>query len=162
MSYENANQVDDADHGRWNTKRTTQGHTSIILSLETLTIRMNLSTVVSLMVVLHALLLCWVANASLSSYQRKRKGHHPSQRDIMIKNLSGGTIDMFWINPETRELTASNFDGGLVYGGESGLNSYIGHSFEVREIPSKRTGKCKMTICRKAYLTVNANEEQST
>lgn len=41
------------------------------------------------------------------------------------------------------------------------LNSFVGHSFEAREMPGK-SGKClghDMT-CRVGYFTVNKNDEQ--
>jgi hypothetical protein len=41
------------------------------------------------------------------------------------------------------------------------LNSYVGHSFEAREMPGK-TGKClgRDMTCRVGYFTVNKNDEQ--
>jgi hypothetical protein len=51
---------------------------------------------------------------------------------------------------------------GVVYGGETGISSYVGHRFEVQEMPSKTTGKCREAECRKTYFTCNSNEEQCT
>jgi hypothetical protein len=92
---------------------------------------------------------------------RYRKDGNPSSRNIVVQNRAGCKIDFFWIHPQTKELAGSNTDGGLVNGGDSSINSYVTHSFEVQELPSKKTGTCKEEECRKAYFTVSANEDQS-
>ncbi|GAX15789.1 hypothetical protein FisN_3Lh232 [Fistulifera solaris] len=91
---------------------------------------------------------------------RYRKDGNPSSRNIVVQNRAGCKIDFFWIHPQTKELAGSNTDGGLVNGGDSSINSYVTHSFEVQELPSKKTGTCKQEECRKAYFTVSANEDQ--
>lgn len=92
---------------------------------------------------------------------RYRKDGNPMSRNIVVQNRAGCKIDFFWIHPHTKELAGSNTDGGLVNGGDSTINSYITHSFEVQELPGKKSGKCKEAECRKAYFTVSANEDQS-
>lgn len=89
---------------------------------------------------------------------RKRKNGNPLSRDIAIENQSGVPIDIRWINTETRELADSNLEEPLVYGGDTGINSYVGHSFEIQEVEVK--GKCRYRMCRKAYIKVSENEDQ--
>lgn len=92
----------------------------------------------------------------VSASRTKRKHGHPSSRSVRVLNQSGATLDLFWIHPETNVLAESHTSGdGIMYGGETGISSYIGHTFEVQEI-----GKCLHKLCRKAYFTVNQNEDQ--
>ena len=92
---------------------------------------------------------------------RKRKHGNPLSRSIRVINESGASIDLFWIHSETGLLADSNTDGeGIMYGGETGISSYVGHQFEVQEMPSKSSRSCKRKLCRKAYFTCNANEDQ--
>ena len=92
---------------------------------------------------------------------RRRKNSHPDQRDIKIINESKVTIDVRWIDPTTHQPAASNLEsGGLVYGGETGLNSYAGHNFLVEELPNTKTQKCLHKMCRKAYFSVTKGEDQ--
>jgi len=92
---------------------------------------------------------------------RRRKDGNPLSRGIVVKNRAGCKLAFFWINPNTQELAASSTDGGIVHGGESSLSSYIGHEFEVHELPGRKTGKCKEEVCRTTYFSVSANEDQS-
>lgn len=46
-----------------------------------------------------------------------------------------------------------------MYGGSSGINSYVGHEFEVHEIPSKTRG-CRNKECRKTGFVVSGDEDQ--
>jgi len=78
-----------------------------------------------------------------------------------VKNESGAKIDFFWIDPSTKQLAPSTTDGGVIAGSESSISSYIGHSFEVQELPKKKTNACVYEECRKAYFTVTSNEDQS-
>lgn len=77
-------------------------------------------------------------------------------------NQCGFGVDVFWIHPETRELADSNTQGeGIMYGSESGISSYVGHEFEIQEMPKTSTQQCRIPdACRTAYFTVNSNEDQ--
>jgi hypothetical protein len=78
-------------------------------------------------------------------------------------NQAGFTIDFYWIHPTTKELAASNTDGdGVMYGSESSISSYVGHEFEVQELPNNKTKLCrgKDKVCKKGYFMVNNNEDQ--
>ena len=93
--------------------------------------------------------------------RNRRKNGNPQSRSIRVMNKSGVRIDIFWIHPTTRELAPSHTEGdGVMYGGESGISSYIGHEFEIVELPSKKTKKCAQKECQKAYFAVNTNEDQ--
>ena len=90
----------------------------------------------------------------------RRKDGNPLSRSMRVRNESGVKLDIFWIHPTTRELAASHTSGdGIVFGAESGILSYVGHEFEVREMPNKH-GKCHDTECRKTYFACNDNEDQ--
>ena len=54
-------------------------------------------------------------------------------------------------------------DPHIMNGGDFSLNSYVGHEFEVREMPSSRTGLCvsEDQTCRNGFFVVSENEEQS-
>lgn len=104
------------------------------------------------------LMITWIP----SCVARKRKDGNPLSRGIVVKNQSKSRIDYFWINPDTGKLAASTTDGGVVHGADSSVQSYIGHTFEVHELPKKKTGKCVESVCRKTQFTVSSNEDQST
>ena len=50
----------------------------------------------------------------------------------------------------------------IMNGGDFALNSFIGHEFEVRELPSTRTGLCesKDQTCRNGFFVVSENDDQ--
>jgi hypothetical protein len=98
---------------------------------------------------------------AVGTARNRRKHGHPHSRSVRVMNKSGVRIDIFWIHPTTRELAPSHTDGeGVMFGGESGISSYVGHEFEVVELPNKKTKKCAQKECRKAHFTVNTNEDQ--
>jgi hypothetical protein len=52
---------------------------------------------------------------------------------------------------------------GIVNGAEFPLNSYVGHEFEIREMPDKKTGECNKSedqTCRRTFFAVSENDEQ--
>lgn len=88
---------------------------------------------------------------------------HASQipRGINIVNNSGARVEVHWVHPSTGErvLQSSPF---IHNGASLHLNSFVTHSFEVREMPGK-SGKClgDDQTCRLGYFTVNENDDQS-
>jgi len=61
----------------------------------------------------------------------------------------------------SRELTLMS-SPNVLNGATFNLNSFVGHEFELREIPSKsRACKGKDQVCRSNYLEVTASSEQS-
>jgi hypothetical protein len=92
---------------------------------------------------------------------KRRKDGNPLSRSVSVYNKAAAKIDIFWIHPTTQELAPSNTNGdGIVFGAMSGVLSYVGHQFEVQEIPNPKTGKCKYEECRKAYFTCSQEENQ--
>lgn len=94
-------------------------------------------------------------------------GSESLKREFTVFNESGCRVEVNWINPDTnaRILQSSPF----VYAGASfNLNSYVGHRFEAKELPSTKTGNCKNgaegpadpKLCGIAFFTVNSNFDQ--
>eukprot|EP00970_Alexandrium_tamarense_P013538 scaffold3489_cov255-Alexandrium_tamarense.AAC.2 len=50
----------------------------------------------------------------------------------------------------------------ILAGATFALNSYVGHAFEVRELPAKKTAVCggEGDVCRVDHFTVNENSDQ--
>lgn len=94
----------------------------------------------------------------------KERRETPNQRTIQLHNQSGRRVDVLWINRSVQPNTfISNSESGegYPYGAQQGINSYIGHEFEVREMPSKKTGECRIPgDCKKGYFQVNEQEGQ--
>ena len=84
-------------------------------------------------------------------------------RSITILNESGSRIEVYWIHPETGEGTLMSTPD-VLNGANFPLNSFVGHQFEIRELPGKATGVCKSEgqVCRNGYFTVSENDDQST
>lgn len=90
-------------------------------------------------------------------------------RHINIINDSGVKIQIHWINPETDELMLQS-DPFIYNGATFTLNSFVGHEFQVTELPGK-SGICKgesgatttsnTSECLVNYFTVNDNHDQS-
>jgi len=82
-------------------------------------------------------------------------------RGFKIMNYSGFTIELYWVHPDTREGSLMS-NPNIMNGGDFALNSFIGHEFEVRELPSTRTGLCesKDQTCRNDFFVVSENDDQ--
>lgn len=50
----------------------------------------------------------------------------------------------------------------IMNGADFALNSFVGHEFELREMPSPSTGMCKSKdqVCRNGFFAVSENEDQ--
>ena len=82
-------------------------------------------------------------------------------RSITMMNEGGRRVDIHWVHPDTGEMVLqSNPD--LLNGASMELNSYVGHTFQVRELPAKKTGVCagEDETCRIDHFTVNSNHDQ--
>jgi hypothetical protein len=93
----------------------------------------------------------------------KSRHENPTQRSVFVRNLSGRRFDIFWINNFSSPVTYvsnSEKEEGYPFGGETAMLSYVGHEFEVREMPRKSTGTCHQEECAKAYFKVNDQENQ--
>jgi len=85
----------------------------------------------------------------------------PDARSIQILNESGRRIDIHWIHPQTEELVLQSTPDVLA-GASFALNSFVSHSFQVRELPGKKSGVCEGDggTCRVDYFSVNENHDQ--
>ena len=82
-------------------------------------------------------------------------------RSIRLLNESGLKVEVHWINPTTQETVLMSTP--VVYDGATfPLNSFVGHSFQVREVPSDKTGVCSSEdqTCHAATFTVSENDDQ--
>lgn len=111
-------------------------------------------------------LFLWGASSWLvqSAALGRARRENPNQRNILFVNKSGRRVDVLWINRATDPVTYrtnSENGEGYPYGASQGINSYLSHEFQVREMPSKKSGKCLSDECRTAYFQVNDQEGQS-
>jgi hypothetical protein len=94
---------------------------------------------------------------------RSRKtGQNDSQRSFHFLNQSGRRVDLLWVNvfKKPNEFVSQNGGEGYPYGGDTSVSSFIGHEFEIREMPSKKTEQCLFEECRKARFRVNDQDNQ--
>lgn len=84
-----------------------------------------------------------------------------NDRTITIMNESSRRIEVHWIDPQTGEMVLQS-DPDILDGASLALESYVGHAFEVRELPAKKTGVCAGIdqTCRVNHFTVSNNNEQ--
>jgi len=83
------------------------------------------------------------------------------ERAIQIMNESGRRVEVHWIHPDTGEMVLQSTPD-ILHGATFALNSWVGHAFEVRELPAKKTGVCggEDEVCRVDHFTVNSNQDQ--
>jgi len=85
-----------------------------------------------------------------------------TSRSITIMNESGRRAAIYWINPDDGELLLQS-DPDILHGASFDLDSYVGHNFEVRELPKKSTNECsagEAKACGVDYFTVTENHDQ--
>mmetsp|Transcript_14836 Transcript_14836/g.28105 ORF Transcript_14836/g.28105 Transcript_14836/m.28105 type:complete len:448 (+) Transcript_14836:212-1555(+) len=106
-------------------------------------------------------ILPWLPVSSAKSY-RKRKHDSPASRNAKFLNRSGAKVDFAWIHVETGKVTDSHTQGeGIVWGGETGINTFVGHQFEVVELSVGHNGsRCLHKECRRTRFQINENEDQ--
>lgn len=89
---------------------------------------------------------------------------NPSARSFALMNNSGHRVEVYWMHVQTNELVIQS--SPHVYNGATfNLNSFVGHKFELRELPGQKSGECGRKdsddkSCRVNYLTVSENEDQ--
>ena len=76
-------------------------------------------------------LLCWSVVGAVPATTKA------TERPIKILNESGSRVEIYWIHPQTRELTLMSAPN-VLNGATFNLNSFIGHEFEIRELPSTK------------------------
>eukprot|EP01083_Nonionella_stella_P143412 445761_1 len=91
---------------------------------------------------------------------------HPLERPIRIKNESGQTTEVYWVDPSGGEMLLQT--RAMMNGQTLSLNSYINHTFLVRELPGD-SGTCNagttyaspsLAPCKTAFITVNDHDDQ--
>jgi hypothetical protein len=101
-----------------------------------------------------ALLLLWTLVSSIHSQS--------TEKSLPIINNSGGNVALYWINPNTREPQFLSELSSIEDGREFPVNTFTGHEFELRELPTSR-GICTSSpdqTCRSKYFVVTASDKQ--
>ncbi|OEU07971.1 hypothetical protein FRACYDRAFT_212889 [Fragilariopsis cylindrus CCMP1102] len=84
-------------------------------------------------------------------------------RNIKILNHSGAKVELYWIHPDTRVGSLMSTPH-ILSGADFALNSYMGHEFEVRELPSSKSGVCTQRLedqtCGNGLFAVSENNDQ--
>lgn len=85
----------------------------------------------------------------------------PPDRSIQMHNDSGSRIEVYWVHPSSgeRRLMSTN---PVRFGATFPLQTFVGHEFEMRELPSEKTGDCKSAdqTCRQASFVISENDDQ--
>ena len=80
-------------------------------------------------------------------------------RSLRILNESGARVELYWVHPETR--AASLMSTPFIYDGATfPLKTFVGHEFEVRELPSTKTGECGDQTCKIGFFVISGNDDQ--
>uniref|UniRef100_A0A7S4AC15 Fe2OG dioxygenase domain-containing protein n=2 Tax=Pseudo-nitzschia australis TaxID=44445 RepID=A0A7S4AC15_9STRA len=84
-----------------------------------------------------------------------------TERGITIINNSGSRVEVYWVHPHTGQTSLMS-NPHILNGAEFPLNSFVGHKFELREMPTLSTGLCKSEdqTCRNSFFVVSQNREQ--
>jgi hypothetical protein len=107
-----------------------------------------------------------VVDAGAILGEQRLEKEHAASRGLNVENLSGRKVDMFWVNTfQTPETFVAQFveDGkstGCSYGANKAVSSYTGHQFEIRELPSIKTGGCVYSECRKVRYKMTDRYDQ--
>lgn len=107
---------------------------------------------------------------SMTSCDAIRSGNRNqgSEREIGIVNVSGSNVEIYWTNPLNKQLHLTSPAPFLEHGDAFELGSYVGHSFMVKELPSK-LGNCingddpdDPKKCGRAYFKVSDGANKNT
>ncbi|KAL7550514.1 hypothetical protein ACHAWF_013733 [Thalassiosira exigua] len=109
-----------------------------------------------------------IAFAGIAAASAARSIHavHPDERPIQIKNESGSKAAVYWVHPTSGEVVLQS--GGMVDGQTLSLNSFVNHTFLVRELPDE-SGTChagtayaspSLAPCKSTFVTVNDHDDQ--
>eukprot|EP01082_Thalassiosira_pseudonana_P001630 g843.t1 g843 contig10:832898-833890(+) len=93
---------------------------------------------------------------------------HPLERPISIINESGQRLELYWVGSND-EMVLQSPPNGMQKGQTLSLNSYVNHTFVLRELPSA-SGTCNegtkysspsvSPVCKTRYITVNEHNDQ--
>jgi hypothetical protein len=84
-----------------------------------------------------------------------------TERAIRMFNEAGVKVEIYWINPTTRETVLMS--APFIYdGAQFPLNSFVGHEFEVREVANIQTGDCSSgdKTCHSTTFVVTDHDNQ--
>jgi len=85
-----------------------------------------------------------------------------TERSITMYNESGSKVEIYWVGSGNQKVLQTT--PNLLHGANFNLNSYVGHTFEIKELPQKRTKQCinglEANVCGVSYFTVNDNADQ--
>lgn len=90
---------------------------------------------------------------------------HPLQRPIQIKNDSGLKTEVYWVGPGGEMVLLSA--GAMSSGKTLTLNSFVNHTFIVKEAPDE-SGTCNagtkysspsLAPCKTTFFTVNDRDD---
>mmetsp|Transcript_372 Transcript_372/g.542 ORF Transcript_372/g.542 Transcript_372/m.542 type:complete len:121 (-) Transcript_372:1016-1378(-) len=87
---------------------------------------------------------------------------NPDSRELRIINEAGFKCNIYWINRWKNDELVLNSEEGVFHGGETQINSYVSHEFEVQEVPSKKNRSLQRS---KQYLqdgTLPSKRERRT
>jgi hypothetical protein len=84
-----------------------------------------------------------------------------NNRNIQMINDSGSKIEVYWVHPDTAERHLMS-KSPVLLGATFPLNTFVGHEFEMREVPSEKTGVCRSPdqTCRQASFVISDNDNQ--
>jgi len=126
--------------------------------------RVELLPILATMLIMFSMVGFVDAGAILGERFRDKPNIH--SRSLAVENQSHRKVDMFWVNTfkSPEEFVPQFVDDGEVvgcpYGATKSISSYTGHAFEIREIPSSKTGSCLFDFCRKVRYKVTARNDQ--
>ena len=123
-----------------------------------------------------ALLLVIITAVVHGATQSSKRGVN---RSIKFVNESGSKVEIYWVHPDTRDTVLMS-NPVVMAGADFPLDSYVGHEFEIREVPDGPNGECRHRkkqqqntnesaeagdteddfTCRHTYVTVSVNDEQ--
>jgi 2OG-Fe(II) oxygenase superfamily len=108
------------------------------------------------------LLVTMVGAASRASLAWAAASGRDSGRKFRLTNDSVSRMNVAWVHPTTKEAVSMT-EEPIVPGADFVLDSFVGHEFEISEVPGGKTGVCNRAPdkkCRVTYTTVSANDNQ--
>lgn len=90
---------------------------------------------------------------------------HDHERSINIVNKSGRRMNVYWVNnidsTKPEELVSQSEKGdGYPYGSDAHIKSYVGHTFEIQEMPGKKSKVCQQELCWTRRFQVTSGADQ--